>query len=630
MFRYLNSRLAIYLFLTIAGILAIEIVAVGVATDLLHSDLHVRNVQRESELLELTIQHPLTLSDFSLVNQIFGNIGVRSDIKSVRLISSQGMVMASSVPDEVGVQLNNDEQLCQNCHQSESGALPLFVRAPAGLDNIEMIITANGLDNTVVCYSCHQDGGDHLGVLIIENRVRHDHPWIGFFPTGLVLSGLIIVIALVLTTLLVFQKTVVSPMFTIINGSGLEKASQRTDVVGLIAQKLQNAETRLKAMDSDTTFQHRGFMALLTLFEDIDLFVSVESVLRKALKTVQTITGFSRVAMRVHDENQHCFRLIAQEGMTSEMVEELACIPEDRGFQGEVNKLKRPVFTSDLASDPHLGGQSPLREGIQSLVCVPFLVADQVVGTMELAVKRKHSWDEVELQWLELVGRSVGILIHHVRLTDRLKGVLVEEEHNRVAQEIHDGLAQLLGSLRLWAEDANLALEKGESAQVQIALKKIELTARDAYASLREEIIGLRNTIVPGEDLLPVLTEYLDRFQRQWGIETKLDVVRAPSVASRLSLTPASEIQLLRIIQEGLTNIRRHANAHRIRLRVDEGLEEIIVSIQDDGKGFDPENVTSEGFGLKIMSERAASVGGRITIYSKDGQGTTLEIILPR
>jgi signal transduction histidine kinase len=249
---------------------------------------------------------------------------------------------------------------------------------------------------------------------------------------------------------------------------------------------------------------------------------------------------------------------------------------------------------------------------------------------MELAVKRKHSWDEVELQWLELVGRSVGILIHHVRLTDRLKGVLVEEEHNRVAQEIHDGLAQLLGSLRLWAEDANLALEKGESAQVQIALKKIELTARDAYASLREEIIGLRNTIVPGEDLLPVLTEYLDRFQRQWGIETKLDVVRVPSVASRLSLTPASEIQLLRIIQEGLTNIRRHANAHRIRLRVDEGLEEIMVSIQDDGKGFDPENVTSEGFGLKIMSERAASVGGRITIYSKDGQGTTLEIILPR
>jgi signal transduction histidine kinase len=63
---------------------------------------------------------------------------------------------------------------------------------------------------------------------------------------------------------------------------------------------------------------------------------------------------------------------------------------------------------------------------------------------------------------------------------------------------------------------------------------------------------------------------------------------------------------------------------------VDEGLEEIMVSIQDDGKGFDPENVTSEGFGLKIMSERAASVGGRITIYSKDGQGTTLEIILPR
>jgi two-component system, NarL family, nitrate/nitrite sensor histidine kinase NarX len=375
--------------------------------------------------------------------------------------------------------------------------------------------------------------------------------------------------------------------------------------------------------------QRRGFSALLSLFEDIDVNENVEGILRKSLKTVQTITGFSMVAMRIYDETHQCFRLVTQDGMSSEMVRELGCIPEDRGFPGEAKNLKRAVFTSDLASDPHLGGQSPLRQGIQSLVCIPFLVADQVVGTMELAVKMEHSWDKAELQWLELIGRSVGILIHQVRLTDQLKGVAVVEERNRVAQEIHDGLAQLLGSLRLWAEDANLALESGESAQVQIALRKIEMAAQDAYASLREEIIGLRDTIGPGDELLPVLIEYLNRFQRQWGIKTKLDLARAPDVCYRLPLSPASEIQLLRIIQEGLTNIRKHANANRIRLQVAEYPGELMVSIHDDGRGFNPDKVSIDGVGLKIMRERAESVGGRINISSIEGQGTTIEIILP-
>ena len=172
------------------------------------------------------------------------------------------------------------------------------------------------------------------------------------------------------------------------------------------------------------------------------------------------------------------------------------------------------------------------------------------------------------------------------------------------------------------------SLPRSQRDEAATGLKRIDRTARDAYAVVREEMLGLRDGPRPGEDLIPHLEGCLDRFQRQWGIAAVLEGTGDDRMLP-VSVTPAAKIQLLRILQEVLTNVRRHAEATRVRLAMADKDGWLSVTIEDDGRGFDPQQVGSGHLGLGIMRERAASVGGRLSVTSQPGQGTHIEVQLP-
>ncbi len=248
---------------------------------------------------------------------------------------------------------------------------------------------------------------------------------------------------------------------------------------------------------------------------------------------------------------------------------------------------------------------------------------------MELAAKELHTWSDDEIRWLELVGRSVGNLVSIVQLSEKLRSLAVMQERTRLSQEIHDGLAQMVGSMRIWAEETQQAAADGDLQTVQVTSGKIEQAARDAYASLREEMLELRDTVVPGKDIIPVLAEYLSRFQRNSGIKTHLMLDNTLKKQPGLQLPPQSEIQLLRIIQEAMTNIRRHAGARLATVNIQLQENWLVVAIRDDGVGFSMEQVSGDSLGLRIMRERAASLEGEILVETSPGAGTTLTIKVP-
>lgn len=142
-------------------------------------------------------------------------------------------------------------------------------------------------------------------------------------------------------------------------------------------------------------------------------------------------------------------------------------------------------------------------------------------------------------------------------------------------------------------------------------------------------MLELRDTVVPGKDIIPVLSEYLSRFQRNSGIKTRLVLDKTLKQQPALQLPPQSEIQLLRIIQEALTNVRKHAGAKlaSVSLLLQENW--LVVNIQDDGAGFSLDQVSSDSLGLRIMRERAASIDGEIELLTSPGEGTTLTVRLP-
>ncbi|MDO5499655.1 MAG: sensor histidine kinase [Propionibacteriaceae bacterium] len=204
---------------------------------------------------------------------------------------------------------------------------------------------------------------------------------------------------------------------------------------------------------------------------------------------------------------------------------------------------------------------------------------------------------------------------------ERTNAVLVERD--RIARELHDSLAQVLGltHLRLTV----LANRPSLQADAQTCSEIADLTTicHEAYRDIREAILGLKGTH-PERTLLEHLDSYIATFARTSEIPTEL-----VAGADTLHLSPGAEVQMLRVVQEALTNVRKHSGAERASVRVKSlgGHTEFVIA--DDGAGFDPGTLPADGYGLTTMRERVESVGGHLHIDSVPGAGTRIVVHLP-
>jgi signal transduction histidine kinase len=215
------------------------------------------------------------------------------------------------------------------------------------------------------------------------------------------------------------------------------------------------------------------------------------------------------------------------------------------------------------------------------------------------------------------------------RVVEHQRALATLEERDRVARELHDGLGQVLGYAKMQARAARALLARREWQQADEHLAQLVAVAQDAHADVREYILGARARGSAEIEFLPSLEDYLRRFRATCGIAVTLE--SSPEFAGR-GLEPMVGAQLLRIIQETLSNVRKHARARRVRigLSVIDGDAEAVV--QDDGEGFDPERLdTAEAgtFGLRFMRERAHEVGGTVSLRSAPGEGTRVVITVP-
>jgi PAS domain S-box-containing protein len=215
------------------------------------------------------------------------------------------------------------------------------------------------------------------------------------------------------------------------------------------------------------------------------------------------------------------------------------------------------------------------------------------------------------------------------RFLEQQRALATLQERERVARELHDSLGQVLGYVKMQAQAARGLLAQNQSAEADRYLAQLVAVAQDAHADVREYILGARADISAEAGFILALTQYLQRFSENCGIAAELS---APPELSDGAFEPMVEAQLLRIIQEALTNVRKHAQARHVHigLSVSDSRAEVIV--RDDGAGFDPEVLeTAEGqrFGLGFMQERAAEVGGSVRIHSAPGVGTQVIIGVP-
>jgi signal transduction histidine kinase len=202
------------------------------------------------------------------------------------------------------------------------------------------------------------------------------------------------------------------------------------------------------------------------------------------------------------------------------------------------------------------------------------------------------------------------------------------QERERLARELHDELAQELALINVQAQLAGELLAQGQAEQAREQMQLLAKEARQAQVDVRGEISKLLYRLAAGEDFLGALKRFIDTFQQTYGIETQFVL---PNDQPEVAFEPATEVQLLRIVQESLTNVRKHAQATRVRVVLTYESDCTQLVIEDNGIGFDAEHLPAgqQSYGLGIISERAKEFEGRASVDSIPGQGTRIVVTIP-
>lgn len=263
-----------------------------------------------------------------------------------------------------------------------------------------------------------------------------------------------------------------------------------------------------------------------------------------------------------------------------------------------------------------------------AVAIIPLNLDNRPIGALWIANAGQETFSETDLVWLECLADQIVITIQHALMTSRIQTLSVVEERARIAREMHDGLAQVLGYLNLQVQTLGVLYEQGRSQALREELNQMRQAIKTAHADVRENILSLRTTLASQKGMVPAIQEYLQEFS----IQTRLDIEFTNQLEQEVNLSSIAEVQLVCILQEALTNVRKHAQAKKVNINLKnlaiDGAEYVSIEVVDDGVGFKQKD-SERSFGLQTMRERALGVDGRIDIQSWPGKGTRVVCQLP-
>jgi signal transduction histidine kinase len=265
-----------------------------------------------------------------------------------------------------------------------------------------------------------------------------------------------------------------------------------------------------------------------------------------------------------------------------------------------------------------------LNREVSSTAIVPLRLEGQSVGGLWVARVDERSFSPTDIMGLERLADQAVIAIEHALMTKRVQSLAIYEERTRIAREMHDGVAQILGYLGLGMQTLETLIERGDNETALTEIQKAQRNIKLAHADVRENILSLRTTLSGEAGLIPALEEYVSEFGIQAGIDAHLVCeLQAPP-----HLSPVAEAHLVRIIQEALANVRKHAQASQVQVSLACHDHTLCVTVTDDGIGFDNPPVHGH-YGLATMRERAKEARGGLTVTSRHDEGTQVKLWLP-
>jgi signal transduction histidine kinase len=269
---------------------------------------------------------------------------------------------------------------------------------------------------------------------------------------------------------------------------------------------------------------------------------------------------------------------------------------------------------------------------VQRIEMLQAPLAEYAAGDLSVRVPRTSQVVDEICELGDTFNQMADEIERHVRAQEKRSHVrekAIVEERERIARELHDGMAQILGYVNTKAKAVRLMLQNGRVRAADRHLSQLEEAARSLFVDVREAILGLKISGEVGTSLSLALTTYVDQFTRLSDLPVEVEI--QPEIQD-LKLPADTELQFLRIVQEGLSNVRRHANATRIWLSLEVDDSQLNLQIRDNGQGFDPGSMTHEArfnhYGLDSMRERAEAIDATFMLDSEIGIGTKILVQL--
>lgn len=404
-------------------------------------------------------------------------------------------------------------------------------------------------------------------------------------------------------------------------------ATSLQDLYQSLEQRVQQKTEHLQAERARLAALYEG--AALVARAD-----SLQDLAQGFAQQTRRVAQANAVAVRWADENNRRYVLLASEGLPEEIVQNEHCLPTGDCFCGQpqASAESRLVVLQDWRKKTPAvnNARADMRQcqsaGFSSVLSVPVRLHERVLGEIDLFFHQPTAMAIDDRALLDALASHLAAGMEGLRADALQREAAVADERGLLARELHDSIAQSLAFLKIQASllREEIVASPPLLGRAQGTLSELDTGIRESLSDVRELLVHFR-TRTNTEDFVPALRTTLTKFEHQTGLPTHLHIE-----GEGMALPPDVQIQALHVVQEALSNVRKHAHAQAVWVDVQQS-PQWVIEVRDDGQGIDNASLDfgETHVGMRIMRERAASVGASLKFSSVPGAGTSVELSLP-
>ncbi|MEB2344389.1 MAG: type IV pili methyl-accepting chemotaxis transducer N-terminal domain-containing protein [Deltaproteobacteria bacterium] len=410
---------------------------------------------------------------------------------------------------------------------------------------------------------------------------------------------------------------------------GLREVATVANSLETMRGQLEASQRTLRAwadeLEDRVARRTQELVALFEVSREISSRLEIDHILRSVTDKARALLGADVGALCLVDDDGRVLNLQSTSGPKEAIVS--ACLP-----------VQDPPADQVLVAERALACGASGCAGACSMLAAPFRashlaarlqVGDRVIGALCVCSGRSDAFAADAANLLTKLADSVAIALENARLYQQAERLAMLEERQRIAAEMHDGAAQTLGFLELKAGEISALAAAGRAGEAADGLGRMRAVMAQASREMRQAIAALQEPPSAPLTLHERLTRLVQESEAHGEPGARVTSILLPPP---LVLPPEASEQVLRVVGEALVNAQRHARAEQITVRLEQRAGEASVTVEDDGRGFDPKAPCPDGashFGLSIMRARAARLGGRLEVVSAPGSGTRVGLRWP-